>query len=207
MTTPAAAQMLSIMLYHKRFFPYYVSNILAGLDEQGKGCIYSYDPIGHCEKTTYRAGGSAGALLQPLLDNQVYILIFIHVNSYTIGSVWKSHTIAITTFNFLDRLQKPRRHYSWTFDSRKSYSDLKRCFYFCSWERYIHRWWNNYQNYHQGWNTRLQFCSEKRLMGKESIYIHYICANKVIWVFYILLSFSFKHALKKLTRKPNHLFK
>lgn len=74
MTTPAAAQMLSIMLYHKRFFPYYVSNILAGLDENGKGCIYSYDPIGHCEKTTYRAGGSAGALLQPLLDNQVYAL-------------------------------------------------------------------------------------------------------------------------------------
>lgn len=79
MTTPAAAQMLSIMLYHKRFFPYYVSNILAGLDENGKGCIYSYDPIGHCEKTTYRAGGSAGALLQPLLDNQVYNFINIKV--------------------------------------------------------------------------------------------------------------------------------
>lgn len=72
MSTPATAQMLSTMLYYKRFFPYYVSNILAGLDENGKGCIYSYDPIGHCEKTTYRAGGSAGALLQPLLDNQVY---------------------------------------------------------------------------------------------------------------------------------------
>ncbi|KYM98866.1 PREDICTED: proteasome subunit beta type-1-like [Cyphomyrmex costatus] len=71
MLTPAVAQMLSIMLYHKRFFPYYVSNILAGLDENGKGCLYSYDPIGHCEKTTYRAGGSAGALLQPLLDNQI----------------------------------------------------------------------------------------------------------------------------------------
>lgn len=71
MTTPAAAQMLSVMLYYKRFFPYYISNILVGLDNEGKGCIYSYDPIGHCEKTTYRAGGSAGALLQPLLDNQI----------------------------------------------------------------------------------------------------------------------------------------
>lgn len=79
MSTPAAAQMLSIMLYHKRFFPYYVSNILAGLDENGKGCIYSYDPIGHCEKTTYRAGGSAGALLQPLLDNQVYLISNIYI--------------------------------------------------------------------------------------------------------------------------------
>ncbi|XP_011300206.1 proteasome subunit beta type-1 [Fopius arisanus] len=71
MSTPATAQMLSTMLYYKRFFPYYVSNILAGLDENGNGCIYSYDPIGHVERNMYRAGGSSGALLQPLLDNLV----------------------------------------------------------------------------------------------------------------------------------------
>lgn len=71
MSTTACAQMLSTMLYYKRFFPYYVSNVLVGFDTEGKGCIFSYDPVGHCEKTTYRAGGSAGALLQPLLDNQI----------------------------------------------------------------------------------------------------------------------------------------
>ncbi|XP_063229760.1 proteasome subunit beta type-1 [Bacillus rossius redtenbacheri] len=71
MSTAAVAQMLSTMMYYKRFFPYYVSNILAGLDDEGKGCIYSYDPIGHCERSKFRAGGSAGALLQPLLDNQI----------------------------------------------------------------------------------------------------------------------------------------
>lgn len=71
MSTPAIAQMLSTIMYYKRFFPYYVSNILAGLDVDGKGCVYSYDPIGHCERSMYRAGGSSGALLQPLLDNQV----------------------------------------------------------------------------------------------------------------------------------------
>lgn len=71
MATPAVAQMLSTMLYYKRFFPYYIANILAGLDNEGKGCVYSYDPIGHCERSNYRAGGSAGALLQPLLDNQI----------------------------------------------------------------------------------------------------------------------------------------
>ncbi|KAJ2938132.1 hypothetical protein O0L34_g3706 [Tuta absoluta] len=71
MTTPAVAQMLSTMLYYKRFFPYYVSNVLAGLDDEGKGCVYSYDPIGHCERSKFRAGGSAGAQLQPLLDNQI----------------------------------------------------------------------------------------------------------------------------------------
>jgi len=71
MATPAVAQMTSTMLYHKRFFPYYISNILAGLDNEGKGVVYSYDPVGHCEKNMYRAGGSACTLLQPLLDNQV----------------------------------------------------------------------------------------------------------------------------------------
>lgn len=66
----ALAQLMSTMMYGRRFFPYYVSNILAGIYE-GKGYVYSYDPIGHCERHTYRAGGSSSALLQPILDNQV----------------------------------------------------------------------------------------------------------------------------------------
>lgn len=84
MTTPATAQMLSTILYYKRFFPYYVSNILVGLDLEGKGCVYSYDPIGHCEKATYRAGGSAGALLQPLLDNQIGLKNMLNVKDHAI---------------------------------------------------------------------------------------------------------------------------
>lgn len=71
MSTPALAQMLSTMLYYKRFFPYYVSNILAGLESDGSGWVYSYDPIGNMQRSKFCAGGSSGALLQPLLDNQV----------------------------------------------------------------------------------------------------------------------------------------
>ena len=82
MSTPAAAQMLSITLYHKRFFPYYISNILAGLDEEGKGAVYAYDPIGNFAKRTYKAGGSAGLLLQPLLDNQVIISYKLKYNQF-----------------------------------------------------------------------------------------------------------------------------
>jgi 20S proteasome subunit beta 6 len=63
--------MISIMLYSRRFFPYYISNIVVGLDELGKGVVYSYDPVGHMEKHTYHASGSSCSLLQPLLDNQV----------------------------------------------------------------------------------------------------------------------------------------
>lgn len=71
MSTKAVAAMLSTVLYYKRFFPYYVYNIIGGLDEEGKGAVYSFDPVGSYERETYRAGGSAGAILQPLLDNQI----------------------------------------------------------------------------------------------------------------------------------------
>lgn len=97
MTTPATAQMLSTMLYYKRFFPYYISNILAGLDENGKGCIYSYDPIGHCERNNYRAGGSAGALLQPLLDNQIGLKNMVGVKEESV-SLEKALAILKDTF-------------------------------------------------------------------------------------------------------------
>jgi 20S proteasome subunit beta 6 len=35
MSTPALAQMLSTVLYGKRFFPYFVWNTLGGLDQDG----------------------------------------------------------------------------------------------------------------------------------------------------------------------------
>ncbi|XP_072176269.1 proteasome subunit beta type-1-B-like [Diadema setosum] len=71
MKTSAIAAMLSTILYYRRFFPYYTYNILAGLDDDGKGCVYSFDPVGSYERETYRAAGSSSALLQPLLDNQI----------------------------------------------------------------------------------------------------------------------------------------
>ncbi|XP_073401206.1 proteasome subunit beta type-1-B-like [Dendrobates tinctorius] len=71
MTSGAIAAMLSTILYSRRFFPYYVYNIIGGLDEDGKGAVYSFDPVGSYQRDAYKAGGSASAMLQPLLDNQI----------------------------------------------------------------------------------------------------------------------------------------
>lgn len=66
-----AARYIQHLLYGKRFFPYYVSTLIAGLDEEGKGAVYSYDPVGSYEKEQCRAGGAAASLIMPFLDNQV----------------------------------------------------------------------------------------------------------------------------------------
>jgi len=71
LSTPSIAQMLSNTLYGRRFFPFYTFNIVAGLDEEGKGAVYGYDAVGSYQRSVYIAEGSATSLLQPVLDNQV----------------------------------------------------------------------------------------------------------------------------------------
>ena len=65
------------LLYGKRFFPYYVYTIIGGLDADGKGAVYSFDPVGSYEREQCRAGGAAAALIMPFLDNQVPSLLCI----------------------------------------------------------------------------------------------------------------------------------
>ncbi|CAH8460411.1 unnamed protein product [Schistosoma mattheei] len=69
-STNALAGLLSVTLYNRRFFPFYVSNVLVGLAE-GRGVLYSYDPVGSYESEGYRASGSSSAILQPFLDSTV----------------------------------------------------------------------------------------------------------------------------------------
>ncbi|KIM52734.1 hypothetical protein SCLCIDRAFT_1223477 [Scleroderma citrinum Foug A] len=66
------ARMIQTMLYGRRFFPYYVYNILGGIEEDGTGAVYSFDPVGSYERETCRAAGPAQSLVQPFLDNQIY---------------------------------------------------------------------------------------------------------------------------------------
>ncbi|XP_002058063.3 proteasome subunit beta type-1-like [Drosophila virilis] len=77
-STDALAQMISIVMYNRRFFPYHTCTILAGIDQAGKGAVYYYDPVGHMERCRYRVLGSSGKMLLPALDH---------------GLGWEHHTL------------------------------------------------------------------------------------------------------------------
>lgn len=71
MQIQSASRLIQHLLYGKRMFPYYVHTIIAGLDPEGKGAIYSFDPVGSYERQQGVAGGAAASLIMPFLDNQV----------------------------------------------------------------------------------------------------------------------------------------
>ncbi|KAK9817624.1 hypothetical protein WJX74_006639 [Apatococcus lobatus] len=71
MSASALAQLLGNNLYYKRFFPYFTWNLCVGLDPEGKGSVYTYDPVGSFERVGYSCQGSGKDLIQPVLDNQL----------------------------------------------------------------------------------------------------------------------------------------
>nr|ANM86166.1 proteasome subunit beta type-1 [Stygiella incarcerata] len=71
MSVVAVARLLSYMLYQKRFFPYYTWNLVAGIDDEGKGAVFTYDPVGNIERVPFSCSGSAEPLIQPLVDSQI----------------------------------------------------------------------------------------------------------------------------------------
>jgi len=70
MSVDMCAQMLARILYRRRFFPLYTCAILSGIDDFGKGAVYSYDPVGCVERVSTQCSGDGEPLLQPLFDNQ-----------------------------------------------------------------------------------------------------------------------------------------
>ncbi|KAJ5220196.1 hypothetical protein N7468_009400 [Penicillium chermesinum] len=67
----ACAQRVSTILYEKRFFPYQLQTMVAGIDADGEGAIYYYDPAGCIEKRSHCCAGGASSLMLPFMDSQV----------------------------------------------------------------------------------------------------------------------------------------
>ncbi|VWU53037.1 proteasome subunit beta type-1, putative, partial [Hepatocystis sp. ex Piliocolobus tephrosceles] len=67
----ALGRLLTIILYSRRFFPYYTFNLLAGIDNNNKSVLYGYDAIGSSTDLTHACVGSGSALIIPILDNRV----------------------------------------------------------------------------------------------------------------------------------------
>jgi 20S proteasome subunit beta 6 len=63
------ANLLSITLYMRRFFPYYAFNILAGVKSTGEFSCYGYDAVGSYDEVSYGAQGSGNQLVTPVMDN------------------------------------------------------------------------------------------------------------------------------------------
>ena len=63
------AQLLSVTLYHKRFFPYYCFTTLTGKNKDGKFVCFGYDAIGSYEGLPNEAQGRGDKLIVPVLDN------------------------------------------------------------------------------------------------------------------------------------------
>ena len=108
MSTAASAQLLSVTLYYRRFFPYYAFCMLAGLDEDGNHCrsmwrhhiidilhiltgvgaVYGYDAVGSFKRDEYGAMGSGQNFIMPLLDNLVREWFYFFEHGTVVIMLW-----------------------------------------------------------------------------------------------------------------------
>lgn len=69
MPIESVARCVANELYRKRFFPYYINTLVAGINSKGEGKLYGYDPVGTIEDLKYDTNGTGSAYAGPLLDS------------------------------------------------------------------------------------------------------------------------------------------
>eukprot|EP01065_Artemidia_motanka_P016011 TRINITY_DN1972_c1_g1_i1.p1 TRINITY_DN1972_c1_g1~~TRINITY_DN1972_c1_g1_i1.p1 ORF type:complete len:293 (+),score=83.46 TRINITY_DN1972_c1_g1_i1:96-881(+) len=72
MAVSAVSSMLSNILYSRRFFPLFCYCLVAGVNPDGEGEVYSYDIFGCTEKLTHCCFGSASRLVEAYLDMRMW---------------------------------------------------------------------------------------------------------------------------------------
>lgn len=75
LSSPSIANLVSRVLYEKRFFPFYTFNLVVGFDVQGNPKIWGYDAIGSYGEQTFGAAGSGSLFMFPYLDQMVIIFL------------------------------------------------------------------------------------------------------------------------------------
>ena len=71
LSSPSIANMVSRVLYEKRFFPFYTFNLVAGFDRERKPRIWGYDAVGSYGEQSMGSMGSAQMFMIPYLDQMV----------------------------------------------------------------------------------------------------------------------------------------
>ena len=87
----ALAQLLSVTLYSRRFFPYYAFTSLCGKREDGTYTCFTYDAVGSYESQDYTSQGSGSKLITATLDN-----FFKRNNNITVE---QAKTLVLETMN------------------------------------------------------------------------------------------------------------
>lgn len=77
---------------------------VGGIDRDGTGAVYSFDPVGSYERESCRAAGAAQSLVQPFLDNMVRL--YISLFAFPSSSLFLN--CCATPAHFLPRRRVPR---------------------------------------------------------------------------------------------------
>ena len=71
LSSPSIANMVSRILYEKRFFPFYTFNVVVGFERNGEPKVWGYDAVGSYGEQTFGCAGSAQLFMIPYLDQMV----------------------------------------------------------------------------------------------------------------------------------------